>query len=231
MSRTPVGAVVFDLFGTLLDISSLGEITASLLDKGPLEAAELVRRWRDKQIAYSFASSLMGRYRDFDDLTSRALDYALASAHLQPATAVRKKLCDAWLELRAYPDATLVLEALRSRGVRTAVLTNGTLATAKRALANSTLDTLLCDVWSVDEVRRYKPAPEVYALAVSRLDLRPAQIAFISSNGWDATGAAAFGFTVVWCNRHSAPSETLAPPPTHVVTSLESVPDLLEMQG
>ena len=219
-----VGAVVFDLFGTLLDISSLRTIVATLVGKEHAET--LVARWREKQIAYAFAISLMGRYADFDELTSLALDYALAVLHISPQQEIRRKLCDAWLELRPYPDATLALEALRSRGVRTAVLTNGTLATAKRALANSSLDALLHDVWSVDEVRRYKPAREVYAIAVTHLGLSADRIGFVSSNGWDATGAAAFGFRVVWCNRSESPAETLPPPPAHSVTSLDAVADL-----
>lgn len=220
------GAVVLDLFGTLLDISSLATMVATFV--GVPNAETLVSRWRDKQIAYAFASSLMQRYDDFDSITGRALDYALASLGLSPEPAVRERMCDGWLELRPYPDAIIALEALRSRNTRTAVLTNGTLATAKRALANSGLDRYLDDIWSVDEVGVYKPAPDVYRIATARTGLRPAEIAFVSSNGWDATGAAAFGFRVVWCNRRALPAETLPPPPAHVVTSLDALASLLE---
>ena len=161
-----VEAVVFDLFGTLLDIASLRTLVANLLGKKNADA--VVQRWRDKQIAYSFAATLMDRYDDFDTMTARSLDYVLAALDIDADAETRTKLCDGWLELRPYPDATLALEAFRSKGVRTAVLTNGTLATAKRALANSGLDSLLNDVWSVDEVRKFKPAPQVYALACMR---------------------------------------------------------------
>jgi len=216
-----VDAVVFDLFGTLLDISSLRTTVGNVI--GKKGAAELVKRWREKQIAYAFASTLMDRYQDFDTVTALALDYSLEALQIAVNDEARRQLCDAWLELRAFKDATLALEAFRSRGKRTAVLTNGTLATAKRALANSGLDALLSDVWSVDEVKKYKPAREVYALASMRLGRGPAQIGFVSSNGWDATGAAAFGFRVAWCNRGETPKETLAPPPAHVVRSLQEV--------
>lgn len=220
-----VDAVIFDLFGTLLDIASLRNIAATIL--GEEVAAQLVPRWRDKQIAYSFAATLMNRYVDFDAITSLALDYALASAGANLDARTRRTLADGWLSLQPHPDATLALEALRSRGVRCAVLTNGTLATAKRALANSGLDTLLSDVWSVDEVRRFKPAPEVYAFARSRLGVPAERIGFVSSNGWDATGAAAFGLRVIWCNRAGAPAETMPPEPAHIVSSLESLPQIL----
>ncbi|MGH7716850.1 MAG: haloacid dehalogenase type II, partial [Vulcanimicrobiaceae bacterium] len=166
-----IDAAVFDLFGTLLDITSLRTLAGNLV--GEKKANELVARWRDKQIAYSFASSLMDRYEDFDVITARALDYVLAALDIEADAEMHSRLCDGWLELRPYPDATIALEALRSRGVRTAVLTNGTLATAKRALANSGLDSLLNDVWSIDEVCKYKPSPEVYALACMRLQRQP----------------------------------------------------------
>ena len=220
-----VDAVIFDLFGTLLDIASLRTIAVTIL--GEEVAAQLVPRWRDKQIAYSFAASLMNRYVDFDAVTSLALDYTLASVGANLDARARRTLADGWFSLQPHPDATLALEALRSRGVRCAVLTNGTLATAKRALASSGLDTLLNDVWSVDEVRRFKPAPEVYAFARERLDAPAERIGFVSSNGWDATGAAAFGFRVIWCNRSGAPRETMPPEPAHVVASLESLPQIL----
>jgi 2-haloacid dehalogenase len=216
-----VEAVVFDLFGTLLDIASLRTLVANVLGKKNADA--FVQRWRDKQIAYSFAATLMDRYDDFDTITARSLDYVLASLQIDVDADTRTKLCDGWLELRPYPDATLALEALRSRGTRTAVLTNGTLATAKRALATTGLDSLLNDVWSVDEVRKFKPAPQVYALACMRFGKQPSQIGFVSSNGWDATGAAAFGFQVAWCNRGGLPTETMPPAPAHIVTSLQEV--------
>ncbi|MBV8150684.1 MAG: haloacid dehalogenase type II [Candidatus Eremiobacteraeota bacterium] len=220
-----VAAVVFDLFGTLLDIMSLGAIAAPIV--GGDRAPALVARWREKQLAYAFTSTLADRYVDFDALTEHALDYALATLGVTLESAARARLVASWLELKAYPDSILALEALRSRGVRTAVLTNGTLSTAKRVLANSGADAYLDDVWSVEEVRRYKPSPEVYAIATRHLRAEPARIVFISSNGWDATGAAAFGFSVIWCNRGGLPNETFGPAPRYVVSTLADVPALL----
>lgn len=222
-----VEAVVFDLFGTLLDIASVRHIAAMLI--GEEKARELVPRWRDKQIAYSFAASLMNSYVDFDRITALALDYSLAAVGADLDARARRTLCDGWLSLEPHPDATLALEAVRSRGKRAAVLTNGTIATAKRALANSGLDSLLTDVWSVDQVRRFKPAPEVYEIAVRGFGLPKERIGFVSSNGWDATGAAAFGFRVVWCNRSGLPNETLPPSPAHIVRSLDNLAEILQL--
>lgn len=218
-------AVVFDLFGTLLDITSLAAIAAPIV--GAQDAEAFVARWRDKQISYAFASTLMQRYEDFDSITMHALDYALASFDLAIDRDGREALADGWLQLLPYLDAVSALEALRSRGIRTAVLTNGTPGTAKRALAKSGLDAYLDAVWSVDEVREYKPSPAVYGIATARLRLEPSAIAFVSSNGWDATGAAAFGLHVIWCNRRGLPPETLQPPPAHVVSTLDGLAELL----
>lgn len=218
-------AVVFDLFGTLLDITSLAALAAPIVGAGDADA--FVLRWRDKQISYSFAATLMQRYQDFDEITMHALDYALASLGLTTDRAGREALANGWLQLLPYPDAVSALEALRSRGIRTAVLTNGTAAMAKRALSNSGLDAYLGAVWSVDEVRAYKPSPAVYAIATARLMLEPRAIAFVSSNGWDATGAAAFGLRVIWCNRRELPRETLEPPPAHTIATLDELAALV----
>ncbi|MBV8073869.1 MAG: haloacid dehalogenase type II [Candidatus Eremiobacteraeota bacterium] len=222
---TRIRLVVFDLFGTLLDIASLSALAAPIV--GAERADDFVRIWREKQIAYSFAASLMGRYEDFDTITRCALDYALASLGLAPTAAMRATLNEGWFELRPHPDATLGLEGLRSQRIRTAVLTNGTLGTAKRALANAGLAEFLDDVWSVDEIGIYKPSPRVYALVCERTGLQPARVAFVSSNGWDATGAAAFGFFVVWCNRRGVPAEAFGPPPAATVRTLDELAALV----
>ena len=119
-----IAAAVFDLFGTLLDIGSLAAFATPIV--GAEHAGTLVGRWREKQLAYAFAASLMRRYEDFDAITARALDFALASLGISLDARARTTLCDGWLELRPYPDAISALESLRSRRLPAAVLTNGT---------------------------------------------------------------------------------------------------------
>jgi 2-haloacid dehalogenase len=218
--------VVFDLFGTLLDIASIAEIAATHAD----DPAALVATWREKQIAYAFASSLMGRYRNFDDLTDAALRYALAKHGIALDDLAAEALGAAWTHLRPHDDALPLLDRLHADGLRAIVLTNGTPATANAALANAGLAPRIEAVLSVDDVGVYKPDPRVYASVGKRLGVEASDVLFVSANGWDATGAAAFGFRVAWCNRAGAPAETLEPAPTWTIASLdELVPELPEL--
>jgi 2-haloacid dehalogenase len=215
--------VVFDLFGTLLDITSIRDFAAT----HAADPAALVTTWRDKQIAYAFASSLMGRYRDFDTLTAAALRYALAKHGLALDDVSTEALGAIWTHLRPYDDALPLLDELQTNGIRAIVLTNGTLATAHAALANAGLAPRIEALLSVDEIGVYKPDPRVYAMVGERLGVAAHDVLFVSSNGWDATGAAAYGFRVAWCNRAGLPAETLEPSPAWTIASLADVAPLL----
>jgi 2-haloacid dehalogenase len=213
-------AVVCDLYGTLLDIATLRDRVAAA---GIARADAFVATWRAKQIAYSWCAALMNEYCDFDVLTKRALDFALAAYDAPLAPADAADLAAAWLDLPPYPDAAAALASLRSRGIALAVLTNGVRASAERALRAGGMRELVDDLLSVESVRTYKPHPSVYALVTERYACEPERIVFVSSNGWDATGAAAFGFRVAWCNRTNETPETLGFPPWVTVSGLSEL--------
>ncbi len=215
-------AIVFDLFGTLADIASL-QAAAAAYTEAP---AAFVATWREKQLGYAFAATMMNRYADFDALTLRALRYA-AARHGLAAGGAWEELAAQWCRVAPFADAKPALMALRAAGVPLAVLTNGTAVTARAALAAADLLGLLDEIISVDEVRAYKPDPRVYALATARFAAAPDEIVFVTANGWDATGAAEFGLTVAWCNRAQAPAETFGAPPAYRVASLDELPALL----
>jgi len=214
-------AIVFDLYGTLLRIDSLAQAAEAA---GASDPAGFVELWRHKQIEYTWCLSLMQDYRDFDTLTARALDYTCAQVGLVLTPAARRALADAWLTVTPYDDVAPTLRALRTRNVPLGVLTNGVRASAERALHASGIRDLLDDVLSVEAVRVYKPDPRVYKLATARFACDPERILFVSSNGWDASGAAGFGFAVAWCNRSGRPAETLGYPP---ITTLKKLDDVL----
>jgi 2-haloacid dehalogenase len=216
-------AVVFDLFGTLLDIASL-QVAAQRYTS---DAGAFVATWREKQIAYAFAATIMNRYEDFDALTVRALRYAAARHGLSSKDRSWEALADEWERVRPYEDAAEALEGLRARGLACAVLTNGTPATARAALAAAGLASAIDVTLSVDAVSTYKPAARVYALVTAHFSTTPDGLIFVTSNGWDATGAAAFGLRVAWCNRTQAPAETFGPPPTWTLGSLLELPAIL----
>jgi 2-haloacid dehalogenase len=209
-------AFVFDLYGTLVDFTSLHERVAGTAP----DPRRFVETWRSKQLAYAFASTLMGRYEDFDALTGYALAYAAAVHGVPLGSELRAALVEAWSGLPAYPEVAATLAALRAQGIPLAILSNGTPRALARSVENAGLGGVFDAVLSVDAVRAYKPSPSVYALAERALGLERGRIGFVSANGWDATGAAQFGFDVYWCNRGHAPAETFGPAPAHTIASL-----------
>ena len=215
-------AVVFDLFGTLLDIASLRDVAANVTD----DPAAFVATWREKQIAYSFASAIMGLHEDFDAVTGHALRYTAAKFGVTLDLLRRKRLADAWYNLQPYDDVGPALRALGANGIRCAVLTNGTPETAASAIGNAGIAALLDAVLSVESAGVFKPDRRVYALVTDRYQTTPERLMFVTSNGWDATGAAAFGMRVAWCNRSGVPAETFGPPPEWTIDSLQALAEI-----
>jgi len=215
-------AYVFDAYGTLFDVHAA--IARYRSAAGP-DGDRFSEVWRAKQLEYSWTLTLAGRYVDFWTLTERALDYAFARF---PAVdrALRPKLLDAYLTLDAYPDAHPAVAALKARGLSTAILSNGTPRMLAAAVAASGMTGLFDAVLSVDAVRMYKPRAQVYGLVTDALALRPAQVAFVSSNRWDVMGAAAFGCRPLWINRARLPEEYAEQPPLRVLADLSALASL-----
>ncbi|WP_294532079.1 haloacid dehalogenase type II [uncultured Rhodoblastus sp.] len=210
---------VFDAYGTLFDVHSAVARHRDFL--GP-SAERLSQLWRAKQLEYSWTRSLMGAYRDFDALTRDALDFAAASLGGIPAGA-REKLLGAYETLDAYADAAPVLAALRAKGAKCAILSNGTPRALERAVRSAGLADFLDDSLSVDALKIFKTAPAVYEMACARYGLPPEKISFQSSNRWDVAGATKFGFRTCWINRTGAPDEYADLPPARVAASLSAL--------
>jgi 2-haloacid dehalogenase len=217
----PLPAYAFDLYGTLVDYASLRERMVSLVPN----PVAFVDAWRAKQLQYAFISTLMGRYLDFDKLTERALEYTAALDGIALSDVERDELVDAWSHLPAFPDVPPTLHVLREHGCRLAVLSNGTPRALARTIEGAGLAGTLEGLLSVDAVWVYKPRPEVYQLAVDFFALPPDRIGFVSSNGWDAAGAAEFGLTVTWCNRNGLPDETIGRRPARRIGTLAELLD------
>ena len=222
---TPIRAFVFDAYGTLYDVHSLITLAEEL---APKQGAVLSQVWRTKQLEYTWLSALMapGRARaDFETLTARALDYAVAQLMIPLAEDERRKLLAAYRTLAPFADAAETLAKLAPRP--RVILSNGTLAMLRPLVAQSPLAPHLDDILSVDAAQTYKPAPAVYRLAVDRLQLPAEAIAFVSANGWDAAGAKAFGFTTFWINRQGLPIERHAAEPDFAVATLGHIPAIV----
>ncbi len=191
-----------------------------------VDATAVSTLWRTKQLEYTWLRTLMGRYVEFWQVTGDALDFALET-HQVSDSSLREDLMQAYLELSCYPEVPLALKALCQRGIRCAILSNGSPAMLAAAVENAELVDRFSAVISVDPIQIYKPDPRVYQMAVDELQLEPAQIAFQSSNAWDAVGAAAFGFQVVWVNRFGQQPERLGVQGAAELKTLEGLPDLI----
>jgi 2-haloacid dehalogenase len=216
-----ISAVAFDLYGTLLEVASVGRAAAEVTE----DPAALVNLWRTKQLEYSWLRSLMGRYQDFWTTTGDALDYSLERLGITVDDVGRARLLGAWRDVRPYPEAPEALEALGSH--RLAVLSNGNPDMLEAGLAAVPWGDRFEHVLSVDEVGVFKPHPSVYELALKAFQLPADRILFVTSNAWDAAGARTFGLPVAWVNRLGAPFERLGVTPNLEVGDLAELAEAL----
>ena len=230
-STSPIRAIVFDAYGTLFDVYSIGALAENLY---PGQGAALSVLWRDKQIEYTRLISLSDPdpkgsqyYQSFWDITRASLRYALARLGLVHTNENEDALMAQYAELKAFPENLGVLQALRQRGVATAILSNGSPEMLQSAVHSAGMSAVLCAVLSVDSVRQFKTTPTSYQLVTDHFGLEPADILFVSSNAWDALGATWFGFTTLWVNRQGLPPEAIGPAPHHTGRDLSEVPKVL----
>jgi 2-haloacid dehalogenase len=222
---TPAGAVpgrqvlAFDLYGTLVDPIAISTELGQVL--GEARGREAATLWRSKQLEYSFRLTAMGRYEDFGWVTSRALDFALASLGVRLPDGHAGRLVELYDHLQPFPDTVPALRALASLGYELAVLSNGTPAMIANCLGNSGLGEFFADRVSVDEVRVFKPSPAVYQHAAGRLSLPAGQLRLVTSNAFDCVGASAAGMRTAWVNRSGAPFDTIGQPPDLTVPALD----------
>jgi len=214
---------VFDAYGTLLDVHSAIARHAGRV--GPAAAA-VSALWRQKQLEASWVLSAAGDYEDFWAVTERALDFALATQGIADPS-LRLDLLEAYRSLDAYRDAAPMLAALRGRGFGCGVLSNGEPGMLAAGVASAGLEPLLDVVLSAHVLRRYKPNAGVYRLATEHFDAQPHEVAFVSSNAWDAYGAARFGFRAFWINRAGAPVEYWLDRLATILPDLAALPEAL----
>ena len=218
-----IGACVFDAYGTLFDVDAAARHCRSELGDRWQPLAET---WRLKQLQYTWLRSVMGRHADFWRVTGDALDYAMDSLGLDDA-ALRDRLMDLYLALDAYPEAKGVLAQLKSAGMKTAILSNGTPDMLEAAVTSANLAGLLDAVLSVEEVGVFKPHPSVYRMGEDRLGLPAGRMSFQSSNAWDAAAASAFGYRAIWVNRFGQARERIPDPPHAEIETLKGLPEIV----
>jgi 2-haloacid dehalogenase len=239
-----IKALVFDAYGTLYDVHSVYAKTEELCPgKGDL----ITQIWRLKQLEYTWLQTSLQEYRDFTFLTHASLEFALRVVGIEPSENITKPLFDKYLDLDPYPEAKDSLSKLKDlSGYKLAILSNGSTDMLSALVRNSGLDAYLDAAISVDGARKFKPHPDCYALVEKALGLKNDEVMFVSSNGFDVTGAKRFGFNVAWIRRGAAAgvpldpvlpaqmyrllrtnSETLGYGPDHTVSALAELLGLL----
>jgi 2-haloacid dehalogenase len=222
-----IRAAVFDAYGTLFDVGSAARRLAGTPGNEALASKwrGLAADWRRKQLEYSWLRAAAGAHADFWQVTGDALDWALDAAGLAEA-GLRDDLMALYRELAVYPEVPEVLARLRSGGLRTGILSNGSPSMLDAAVASAGIAGLLDHVLSVEAVGVFKPAPSVYDLVGAAFRVAPQEVLFVSSNGWDAAAASGRGFATIWANREGAPPERLPWAPHWQLPDLRGVPEL-----
>ncbi|MEE9315153.1 MAG: haloacid dehalogenase type II [Rhizobiaceae bacterium] len=212
-------AYVFDAYGTLFDVHAAVRKHAQLIGA---DHAQFSDTWRNKQLEYTWTRTLMGNYVDFWDLTEQALDFAFVK-HPSANHEARQPLLDAYWTLDCFPEVPTVLKALKTAGVRTGILSNGSSGMLEAAVKSAGITDLIDDVISVDRINIFKAVPAVYQMVTDDYGLTADAISFQSSNRWDVAAACSFGFRSIWCNRGGMPDEYTDLPPELVLPDLNGL--------
>ena len=225
-----IKAVAFDAYGTLFDVHSIAALAEELF---PGHGTELAALWRGKQIEYTHLRTLSGRYADFWTVTADALGFGCEQLGLDLHDQYHARLMTQYACLAPYSETVSALHGVKDMGVPLAILSNGTRTMLESAVAAAGMENLFEHILSVDQVRKFKTAPEAYQLAPDAFGCPADEILFVSSNGWDACGAAWFGYTTFWINRTGRPHERLGVAPTATGRTLHDVVEFLAkvMQG
>jgi 2-haloacid dehalogenase len=224
----PITTCIFDAYGTLFDVNAAARQAAQEPGRAALAQVwpQVAAHWRAKQLQYTWLRAITGAHTDFWQVTGDGLDWALEACNLQGDAALRQRLMDLYWELQAFDEVPNMLRALKSAGLNTAILSNGSPDMLQGAVGSAGIADVLDDILSVESVGIFKPDARVYDLVGQRFGCANDQVLFVSSNGWDAAGASGYGFVTAWVNRAGDPVDRMPWSPNHILTDLSSIPDL-----
>ncbi|MHA7876369.1 haloacid dehalogenase type II [Roseivivax sp.] len=224
----PITTCIFDAYGTLFDVASAARTAAEEPGRERLKAVwtEIAEDWRQKQLQYTWLRAITGDYTPFWEVTKDGLDWALERQGLQDDPELRERLLALYWELAPFREVPMMLAKLKAAGKTCAILSNGNKDMLDGAVDSAGIGEYLDAVLSVEEVGIFKPSAKVYDMVGAHFGTRPEEVMFVSSNGWDAAGAAGYGFETFWVNRKGEPVDRLPARPQHVLETLDSLPDL-----
>ena len=214
-------AIVFDAYGTLFDVNSAAEKSK---DKIGNKWENFANFWRTTQLEYTWLRSLMKNYKNFWQITEDSLDKSMETFQIDKS--LRNDLLSLYKELSPYPEVKNVLENLKKKSFKLAILSNGTPELLNHLVKSSDLENLFDDIFSVEEVKIYKPDPKVYDIPINKYKVSKGEITFLSANTWDVSGAGNYGYNSIWVNRNNSVFDKLDYKPKNEVKNLKQLLDL-----
>lgn len=223
----PITTCIFDAYGTLFDVNAAARLAADEPGQDALAAVwpQLARDWRLKQLQYTWLRAVADQHCDFWQVTQDGLDWAMEAAGLDDPI-LRERLLALYWELPAYAEVPDMLATLNNRGIQTGILSNGSPDMLSGAVDSAGLGEFITANLTVESVGVFKPHAKVYDLVEAHYGCARDEVLFVSSNGWDAAGAAGYGFQTAWVNRAGEPIDRLYAKPHHVLSDLTTIPDL-----
>ena len=217
-----IKAIIFDAYGTLFDVNSAAEKCKSKIgDKWE----SFANYWRKTQLEYTWLRSLMGRHKDFWQITEDSLDKSMQAFNINKA--MKNELLDLYKILSPYPEVKETLEKLKEKKYKLAILSNGTPALLNELVKSNGLQNLFDDIFSIEEVKIYKPSSKVYDMPVKKYSIKNEEVAFLSANTWDVSGGGNYGFTSIWVNRNKNIFDNLDYKPKNEISGLNQLIDIL----
>ena len=214
-------AIVFDAFGTLFDVNSAAEKSKNKIGN---KWENFANFWRTTQLEYTWLRSLMKKHKNFWQITEDSLDKSMETFHIDKS--LRNDLLTFYKELSPYPEVKNVLENLKKKSFKLAILSNGTPELLNHLVKSSDLENLFDDIFSIEEVKIYKPHPKVYDIPVNKYKVSKGEITFLSANTWDVSGAGNYGYNSIWVNRNNSVFDKLDYKPKNEVKNLKQLLDL-----
>ena len=213
-------AIVFDAYGTLFDVNSAAEKCKEKIG-GQWET--FANYWRTTQLEYTWLRSLMKKHKDFWQITEDSLDKSMLTFKIDKS--MRNELLNLYKELSTFPEVKSVLEELKKKSIKLAILSNGTPSLLRNLVKNSNLENLFDDVFSIEEVKIYKPDPKVYDIPINKYKVKKEEITFLSANTWDVSGGGNYGYNAIWVNRSNNVFDKLDYTPKYEVKNLKELLD------
>jgi len=215
-------AVVFDAYGTLFDVNSAAE---KCKDKIGTKWEAFANFWRTTQLEYTWLRSLMKRHKNFWDITEDSLDKSMKVFNINKN--MKNELLSLYKILSPYPEVKGVLEDLKKKNFKLAILSNGTLDLLNELVESNKLNNLFDDLFSIEEVKIYKPDPRVYEIPIKKYKIKSDEITFLSANTWDVSGGGNFGYNSIWVNRHNSVFDILDFQPKNEISNLTQLLDIV----